>query len=165
MIDPGSAPQDAPSKDAPSQDAPPQGPPLQAAPPDPAPNLSDFAAAAQARLDPAAWAYLAGGAADEHTLRRNSDAWQRLSLAPRVLRPLVGGHTRLNLLGQAMAHPLLLAPVAYQRLFHPDGERASALAAAVQGAGLCSAPSPARRWRPWPRWCCLRPDTDRCGGN
>ena len=110
--------------------------PPQAAPPDPAPNLSDFAAAAQARLDPAAWAYLAGGAADEHTLRRNTDAWQRLSLAPRVLRPLAGGHTRLNLLGQAMAHPLLLAPVAYQRLFHPDGERASALAAAVQGAGL-----------------------------
>ena len=110
--------------------------PPQAAPPDPAPNLSDFAAAAQARLDPAAWAYLAGGAADEHTLRRNTDAWQRLSLAPRVLRPLAGGHTRLSLLGQAMAHPLLLAPVAYQRLFHPDGERASALAAAVQGAGL-----------------------------
>lgn len=104
--------------------------------PGPALKLSDFAAAAAARLDAGAWAYLAGGAADELTLLRNTQAWQGLSLAPRVLRPLAGGHTRLSLLGQALAHPILLAPVAHQRLFHPDAERATALAAAVQGAGL-----------------------------
>ena len=104
--------------------------------PHPMLNLSDFEAAAQACLDANAGAYLAGGAADEITLRHNGQAWQRLTLAPRVLRPLAGGHTRLSLLGQALAHPILLAPVAYQRLFHPEGERATALAAAVQGAGL-----------------------------
>ena len=97
-------------------------------------NLHDFEAGARARLDDRAWAYLAGGAADELTLVDNSQARQRLRLAPRVLRPLGGGHTRCTLLGRTLAHPILLAPVAFQRLFHPDGERASALAAAMQGA-------------------------------
>jgi 4-hydroxymandelate oxidase len=99
-------------------------------------NLHDFEALARARLDEPAWAYLAGGAADELTLADNQQAWQRLRLAPRVLRALGGGHTRCTLLGRPLAHPILLAPVACQRLFHPDGERASALAAAMQGAGL-----------------------------
>ena len=99
-------------------------------------NLHDFEALARARLDDMAWAYLAGGAADERTLADNPAAWQRLRLAPRVLRPLAGGHTRSSLLGRPLAHPILLAPVAYQRWFHPDGERASALAAAMQGAGF-----------------------------
>ena len=97
--------------------------------------LADLPALAQARLSATAWAYLAGGAADELTLADNPSAWQRLRLAPRVLRPLAGGHTRSSLLGRALAHPLLLAPAAYQPLFHPDGERGSALAAAMQGAG------------------------------
>lgn len=98
-------------------------------------NLHDFEALARARLDAAAWAYLAGGAADETTLADNAAAWRRLRLLPRVLRPLAGGHSRTTLLGRPLAHPILLAPVAAQRLFHPDGEQASALAAAMQGAG------------------------------
>lgn len=102
----------------------------------PATNLHDFEALAQARLSAPAAAYLAGGAADELTLAANAQAWQRLQLLPRVLRPLAGGHTRCNLLGRALAQPVLLAPVAHQGLFHPDAERASALAAAMQGAGL-----------------------------
>ena len=52
-----------------------------------------------------------------------------------MLQPLAGGHTRCGLLGRSLASPLLLAPVAYQTLFHPDGECATALAAAMQGAG------------------------------
>ena len=55
---------------------------------------------------------------------------------PRPLCHLVGGHTRLNLFGQALEHPILLAPVAYQRLFHPDGEVASAMAASAQGGQM-----------------------------
>ncbi|MBL8352895.1 MAG: alpha-hydroxy-acid oxidizing protein [Burkholderiaceae bacterium] len=98
-------------------------------------NLSEFEALARQRLDDQAWAYLAGGAADELTLTDNLQAWQRLRLAPRVLRPLAGGHTRSMLLGRPLPFPVLLAPVAYQRLFHPDGEVASALAAAMQGTG------------------------------
>ena len=98
--------------------------------------LDDYEARASERLDANAWAYFAGGAADEITLRANRDAWKALWLQPRVLRPLAHGHTRVELLGRMLAHPLLLAPVAYQRLAHPHGELGSALAASAQGAGL-----------------------------
>lgn len=99
-------------------------------------TLNEQAAAAQAVLDPAAWAFFSGGAGDERTLRANAEAWQQLSLWPRVLRPLAGGHTRVRLAGRELAHPILLAPVALQRLAHPEGEWASAIAAAAQGAGF-----------------------------
>lgn len=99
-------------------------------------NLADFEAPAQARVDAAAWAYLNGGAADEITLRANRAAWDAIQLQPRVLRDLAGGHTRVKLLGRELLHPTLLAPMAYQRLFHADGELAIAHAAAAQGAGL-----------------------------
>ncbi len=99
-------------------------------------TLADHERSAQRRLDANAWAYFSGGAGDEITLRANRSAWDELALLPRVLRPLADGHTRCTLLGRALAHPLLLAPVAYQRLAHPDGEIASAYAAAALGAGL-----------------------------
>jgi len=99
-------------------------------------NLADFEAPARARVSESAWAYLSGGAADEITLRANRAAWDALQLHPRVLRKLAGGHTRVHLLGRELAHPILLAPIAYQRLFHADGELAVAHAAAAQSAGL-----------------------------
>lgn len=99
-------------------------------------TLDDHEAHAQQALDANAWAYFSGGAGDEITLRANRQAWQQLSLLPRILRSLAGGHTRVELLGRTLAHPILLAPVAFQRLAHPDGELASAYAAAVQGAGM-----------------------------
>jgi 4-hydroxymandelate oxidase len=99
-------------------------------------NLADHEAFARTRLDDQAWAYFSGGAADELTLRANRSAWDQLHLLPRVLRPLSGGHTRVELLGRTLAHPLLVAPVAYQRMAHRDGEIAMAHAAASQAAGL-----------------------------
>ena len=96
-------------------------------------TLGDYAEAARHALDDAAWAFFEGGAADEITLRENIAAWQRLSLWPRVLRPLAGGHTRVTLAGRELAHPILLAPVAHQKLAHPDGEWASALAHSPSG--------------------------------
>jgi len=104
--------------------------------PDGLANLADFEAPAQTRVDANAWAYLNGGAADELTLRANRAAWDAIKLQPRVLRDLAGGHTRVALLGRELQHPVLLAPIAYQRLFHADGELAIAHAAAAQGAGL-----------------------------
>ena len=109
-------------------------PALQALPPGVV-NLQDHEDSARQRLDANAWAYFAGGAGDEITLRANRSAWDGLTLTPRVLRPLVGGHTRCTLLGRTLAHPIMLAPVAFQRLAHPDGELASAYAAAMLGAG------------------------------
>lgn len=55
-----------------------------------------------------------------------------MPLRPRPLTDVRGGHTRIELFGETLGHPLLLAPIAYQRLQHPDGECASAMAAAAQ---------------------------------
>lgn len=99
-------------------------------------TLADHETHAQSRLDAAVWAYFSGGAADEITLRANRQAWDRLSLRPRVLRPLQPLDLSCHLLGKSWPTPLLVAPMACQRLAHPDGERATALAAAALGAGL-----------------------------
>ncbi|EHR69368.1 alpha-hydroxyacid dehydrogenase, FMN-dependent L-lactate dehydrogenase [Burkholderiales bacterium JOSHI_001] len=99
-------------------------------------NLADYKALAHQVLSEEAWAYFAGGAADEITLRANRQAWDALRLWPRVLRPLQDGHTRVALLGRTLAHPILLAPVAYQCLAHADGELATAAAAAALQAGM-----------------------------
>lgn len=104
-------------------------------PPD-AITLADHQRIAASRLDERAWAYFQGGAADELTLASNLAAWAHIRLRPRVLRDLTQGHTRVSLLGRTLAHPMLLAPVAFQRMAHPDGELASALAASAQGAGM-----------------------------
>ena len=99
-------------------------------------NLQDHADRARAVLPPGVWAYFSGGAADEITLQRNPQAWSRWALAPRVLQDLRGGQTRTHLLGRDWPCPLLVAPMAYQRWAHPDGESAMALAAAAQGCGM-----------------------------
>ncbi len=110
-------------------------PALQPVPPEVV-SLNDHETLARQRLNDNAWAYFSGGAADEITLRANRSAWDGLTLWPRVLRPLAGGHTRVTLLGRTLAHPILLAPVAFQRLAHADGELAMAYAAAALGAGV-----------------------------
>ncbi|MDP3250767.1 MAG: alpha-hydroxy acid oxidase [Hydrogenophaga sp.] len=99
-------------------------------------SLGDHEHHARQVLDDPTWAYLFGAAADELTHDRNIEAWRELELIPRVLRPLAGGHTRIELLGHERPHPILVAPMAFHRLAHPDGELATALAAAALGAGL-----------------------------
>lgn len=96
-------------------------------------SAGDYEALARATLDPVAWRYLQDSSGTGLTLAANRDAFARTALMPRVLADVRGGHTRLALFGQTLDHPLLLAPIAYQRLFHPDGEAASAMAAAAQG--------------------------------
>lgn len=98
--------------------------------------LEDYEQQAQRQLTPATWAYFSGAAADGISRKRNQQAWQDLTLLPRVLQPLHDGHTRIELLGRRRAHPILLAPVAHQRLAHPDGELASAWAASALEAGM-----------------------------
>ncbi len=99
-------------------------------------TLADHEFHARSLLDETIWAYFNGGAADEFTLRANAQAWQTIELMPRVMRQLSGGHTRVSLLGREWPHPILVAPMAYQRLAHPQAEQATALAAAALGAGL-----------------------------
>ncbi len=92
-------------------------------------SVDDYEALARTRMDEGAWAYISGGAADERTLAWNRDAFDRLKLRGRVLTDFSHAHTRLSLLGVPLEYPVLLAPVALQRLAHPDGECAAAQAA------------------------------------
>ncbi|GGZ26562.1 alpha-hydroxy acid oxidase [Asticcacaulis endophyticus] len=99
-------------------------------------SLSDYERYARARLDDNAWVYLMSGAGDELTVTDNAQAYQRIKLAGHVLGDVAGGHTRLELLGQALPHPICVAPMAYHKLFHPDGEAATAMGAGAVGAGM-----------------------------
>ncbi|MBP6020004.1 MAG: alpha-hydroxy-acid oxidizing protein [Burkholderiaceae bacterium] len=110
-------------------------PPLDRIPSDIA-SVTDYEAYAHQRLSPQAWAYFSGGSADEHTLRDNLKAYNHLRLRSRVLADLSGAHTQLELLGHTLPHPYLLAPIAYQKLAHADGELASVLGAGAVGAGM-----------------------------
>jgi 4-hydroxymandelate oxidase len=94
-------------------------------------SARDYLPLAEARLTPAVRTYLQDGDGGD-----NERALGAARALPRALCDVRGGHTRLTLFGQALDHPVLLAPVAYQRLFHADGEAASAMAAAAQG-GQC----------------------------
>lgn len=98
--------------------------------------LDDYARLAEARLPAPVAAYLFGGSADEVTLRANRAAFDTTSLVPRVMRDLRGGGTAITLFGTALTAPLLVAPMGFQRLFHPAGEIATAQAAAAMGAGF-----------------------------
>jgi 4-hydroxymandelate oxidase len=97
-------------------------------------TLAEFHDAARDRLDPVHYDYFAGGTGDEITLRANETAFARRTIVPRVLR---GGEKRqldVTLLGTPATMPILLSPTAFHRLAHPDGERATARAAAAAGA-------------------------------
>lgn len=98
-------------------------------------SLADHERHAATVLDPHARAYLDDVAGDGATHHANLLAWGGFRLWPRVLAPLHPSTTGVTLLGRALAHPILLAPVANQKLFHPDGELASAVAASAQQAG------------------------------
>ncbi|MFI6735638.1 alpha-hydroxy acid oxidase [Nonomuraea sp. NPDC050451] len=94
-------------------------------------SLREFEAEARARLDPAHYDYFAGGAGEEVTVRANEAAFARIGLLPRVLRGAAKLQTGLTLLGSRAAMPVLVAPTAFHRLADPEGERATARAAAA----------------------------------
>ena len=100
-------------------------------------SIPDYEMAARSRLEPAALAYLDGGAGDELTLRDNVAAWRRWALRPRPLVPVGSRDAGVTLLGRPQPHPLIVAPIAFQRLAHPDGELATARAAQATASVMC----------------------------
>lgn len=99
-------------------------------------NLFEFERLAQRRLSPGVSDYIAQGAADEITLRRNREAFDLIRLRPRVLVDVSTLDTRLELFGRTLEFPILLAPVAAQQQIHPGAEPEAARGASAAGATL-----------------------------
>lgn len=99
-------------------------------------SVFDFEALARAAMEPGAWDYMDGGAADEITLRANRAAFDKLFLRPRYLVDVSQRDLSTTVLGEHIPFPLLIAPTAYQRLAHPEGEVATARGAGVLGVPM-----------------------------
>ena len=100
-------------------------------------NIWDYERLAEEKLDANALAYFAGGAGDEVTMRENLVAFERRKLRPRMLVDVEQVSTATTVLGTEIALPVVIAPLAMQRLAHPDGEQATARAAAAAGTIMC----------------------------
>ena len=92
-------------------------------------NYNDFRKLAQKRLPGPIFNYIDGGADDEVTMRRNSESFQSCDLIPNVLTGVKDIDLSIEVMGQKLALPVYLSPTALQRLFHHQGERATAGAA------------------------------------
>jgi 4-hydroxymandelate oxidase len=96
-------------------------------------NLADYEREAERALPRVAWDYYASGSDDERTLADNAAAFGRIRLYHRVLRDISERSLATTVLGQPISLPALIAPTAFHRLAHPEGEVATARAAAAAG--------------------------------
>jgi L-lactate dehydrogenase (cytochrome) len=92
-------------------------------------NFHDFRRLAQKRLPQPIFNYIDGGADDEVTLRRNTAAFENCDLVPNILRGVDDVDLSVDVMGIKLDLPIYLSPTALQRLFHHQGERATAAAA------------------------------------
>ena len=97
-------------------------------------NLADIEELARACMPHMAYEFVASGAADELTLGWNRTAYDRMRLRPRVLEDVASVDLSTSLLGRSLPFPILLAPTAYHRVVHPEGELATARGAGEAGA-------------------------------
>lgn len=100
--------------------------------------LADYEQHAQEVLPAPTWAYLSGYSMDGLTYQRNRSKLDEVLLQQRILGQGLGqGDCQTTLFGQTLSMPLLVAPLAYQKLAHPMGEVGTVQAAAAQGVGFC----------------------------
>lgn len=99
-------------------------------------DVDELEQAARRALSPAAFAYLAGGAGSESTMRANRAAFERWRIMPRMLRDVSRRDTNVELFGRRLPSPLLLSPVGVMELFHRDADLAVARAAATLGVPM-----------------------------
>lgn len=97
---------------------------------------ADYERHAIHHIEAQAWQHIQSGADQNLTLAHNRAALDALRLVPQPVADLRHAHTRIELLGQTLASPLLLAPVAYQQLVHPEGELATVRAAMALQTGM-----------------------------
>ena len=99
-------------------------------------SLADYERHAPAHFTAEAWRHVQEGSGEGLTLRANRSAFAAYGFRPRALADLRGGGTAIDLFGRSHAAPLMLGPVAYQRLAHPDGEHAVVRAATALDTGM-----------------------------
>ena len=92
-------------------------------------NFEDFRKLAKKKLPSPIFHYIDGGADDETTLRRNTDSFNDCDLVPNILASVGKPDLSTTLFGRKIDMPVFLSPAAMQRLYHPDGDNASARAA------------------------------------
>src|SRR3954464_13135199 len=92
--------------------------------------------AAERSMSREAFAYIAGGAGNESTVRANRSGWDRWRIVPRMLRDVSVRDTSVELFGDRLPSPFLLAPVGVLEMAHRDADLAVARAAAVEGVGV-----------------------------
>jgi L-lactate dehydrogenase (cytochrome) len=100
-------------------------------------NIQDLRRLAQKRVPKAVFDYIDGGADGEVTLRANVHAFEEVLFRPRNAVAVKQCDLRTTVLGTELAFPLILAPLGFTRLFHPEGERGAAQAAGQAGIGYC----------------------------
>jgi lactate 2-monooxygenase len=96
-------------------------------------DTSRLEESARSVMEPGPFWYVAGGAGSGATVRANRDAFDRWRLVPRMLRDATNRSLATTVLGTSMPAPVLLGPVGVQSIIHPDGELATARAAAEVG--------------------------------
>ncbi|MCU1221453.1 MAG: glycolate oxidase [Candidatus Angelobacter sp.] len=102
----------------------------------PTADVMRFEPLARRCLSQMAYDYVRSGGGDEISMRENRAGFERLQLAPSILTDVSHLDTRVKLFGGEFESPILLAPVAYHRLYHRDGEVATARGASAAGAGM-----------------------------
>jgi 4-hydroxymandelate oxidase len=97
-------------------------------------NLFDFEKRAEGKMTKMAYEYVASGAADEFTVRWNRQALDTIKLNPTVLTDVTKLDTSISLFGQKLPYPILIAPTAFHKIMHPEGELATARGASAAAA-------------------------------
>ena len=92
-------------------------------------NYNDFRKLAKKNLPAPIFHYIDGGSDDETTLKRNTDSFLKCDLVPNILANVGEPDLSTNVFGKKIDMPIFLSPVAMQRLFHHEGDKASARAA------------------------------------
>ncbi len=99
-------------------------------------NLHEFEPLAREQLSQMIFDYYASGANDDVTLNANQSAYQRIMLRPRMMTGNAERTMKTTVMGQPLNAPILIAPMAYMKMAHPDGECAMARAAAARGINM-----------------------------
>lgn len=99
-------------------------------------SMAALESAAEAKMSPEAWAYVAGGAGAEATMANNRSAFERYRIVPRMARDCSSRDLSINLFGKGLPTPFLTAPIGVLSMAHPEADLAVARAAAKFGAPM-----------------------------